>query len=282
MYRLKRLVKRGRDAAYCWVGRIAGTVGLDLLADPVFVVGTGRCGTSLLVKMLESHPGILVFPDEANHLWHPKLYSMRSHGPTVPPIEVDPAQFTATSVGSWPVGHARRIRHTFAGFQLTRGTTKTFVVKSAMVAFMLPTIRDIFPNARFIHIYRRGPAVVRSYFEKNYGRYSHHRMSQRDYLYCCAQYWNDCILEIERAKANMSLESEHHPFFEVSYEALCRTPKETLQQIAGYLHTDVSGFQFDLSRIVNRNYKICLTDGEADDLVKIMRPGLILKGYASG
>ena len=65
---------------------------------PVFVVGTGRSGTTLLVKILKSHRDLVPYPSEANELWHPNLYPYDRRTIDAPPILFDPAEFTARSL----------------------------------------------------------------------------------------------------------------------------------------------------------------------------------------
>ena len=54
-----------RHTGYRIVGSLAAALGYRT-RSPVFIIGTGRCGTTLLVKILNSHPQLVGFPDEAN------------------------------------------------------------------------------------------------------------------------------------------------------------------------------------------------------------------------
>jgi hypothetical protein len=40
-------------------------------------MGTGRCGSTLFSRVLESHEDILIYPTEANNLFYPKTYPFR-------------------------------------------------------------------------------------------------------------------------------------------------------------------------------------------------------------
>ncbi len=271
-----------RDAATRFAFPLAGIVA-DLIAfhvrQPIFVVGTGRCGTSLLVRMLGSHPSIARFPGEANDLWHPKLYPTEKSRIETPPIEVFPHKFTELSIESWPPNHSERIIKTFSGFNLIVGRWKTLLVKSAMISFMIPKIVEMFPGAKFIHIYRYGPFVVDSYFKKNFGKYSRYIYSEEEYYRFCARYWNHCIMEIEKSKASLSL-VKRNKYFELSYEDLCTTPKDILMSLAEYIGVERNGFTFDLSTI--RCAKGRITDpGEKWKafVYEEMYPAMKLKGY---
>lgn len=262
------------------VGRSGRAFGVEL-RRPVFIIGTGRCGTTLLIKILGSHPRLVGFPSEANELWHPKLEPFESASIDLPPIEIDPRKFTEVSVTNWPSGYDEVIRDTFSGFHILNGSSKTFFTKSAMISFMIPNILSIFPDARIIHIFRFAPSVVESYFKKNFGKYSRYVYPDQEYRAFCANYWNACILEIEKRKNELRL-VEKRQFLEFSYESLCANPRAILDDISNFVGVDPSAFRFDLSTIASHNDKApdYATDPERAALLETMTPGMRLKGYA--
>jgi hypothetical protein len=270
------------DTVCSLVGKTGRAFGL-FMKHPLFIIGTGRCGTSLLVKILNAHLGLSGFPGEANELWHPKLEPFETSSLDIPPIEVDPKRFTDVSVANWPLNHGERIRDIFSGFHLITGPSRVFFTKSAMISFMIPKILELFPDARFVHIYRYGPSVVESYFKKNYGKYSRYKFTEKDYRLCCARYWKSCILEIEQRKTDLSL-GEKGRFLEFSYESLCYSPKGVIDDIANFLGVDSDGFRYDTSRIISQNYKVedYTRNPDRAELLDIMSTGLNLKGYKPG
>src|SRR5450759_2239818 len=88
------------DAACSLIGRTGRAFGFST-KQPLFIIGTGRCGTSLLVKILNTHPGLSGFPGEANELWHPKLEPFETNSLDIPPIEINPRHFSDVSVAHW-------------------------------------------------------------------------------------------------------------------------------------------------------------------------------------
>jgi hypothetical protein len=271
------LRKRVFDTA-CWLAGMAARAVRFKVRHPVFIIGTGRCGTTLLVKILKTHPSLSAFPGEANELWHCKLEPFETTLLDTPPIEIDPKRFCETSVANWPSRHGEKIRDIFTGFQLITGPSKILFTKSAMISFMIPEILEIFPDARFIHIYRSGPSVVESYCKKNFGKYSRFTFTEKEYRGYCARYWNACLLEIEQRRQDLSLEARGQ-FLEVSYENLCKNPSEVVNSIAKLIGVSPDGFRFDLSQISSQNHKVGAGDPERAELVQIMSPAMKLKGY---
>jgi hypothetical protein len=269
------------NARYIIKGTIATVLGHGL-KNPLFIIGTGRCGTTLLVQVLKSHERLLGFPGEANELWHPKSYPFATRSIETPAIVEDPQRFTDISLANWPVFQAWKIRKTFAGYRSANGPSKTLFVKSAMISFMIPKILSLFPDARFMHIFRNGPSVVASFLKKEWSKYSGCFENEPRYLLHCAGYWNDCILEIEKRKAQLSLVAKG-AFLEFSYEKLCEDPKAVLGRIGEFLRVPSEEFHFDISQISSRNYKV--GDVKKDEtwapLLEIMSPGMKLKGYVT-
>ena len=247
---------------------------------PFVIIGTGRTGTNLLESILKTHPDIAMFPGEANELWHPRLVPFNSSTVDVPPIEIDPQHFSEVSLAHWPIGHVRTIQDVFEGFHWLRGSSKVLVTKSAMLSFMIPEVLAVWPDAKFIHLYRHGVAVVESYVKKNHGKYVRFSYERNDYRLHCARYWNACILEIERRKQQLSLDLRGR-LIEFSYESLCQDPAEVLSRLAGFLGVKAEGFSVDRASITDQNYKTrdLKSSPEGTELMDVMSQGLRLKGY---
>lgn len=250
------------------------------LRQPVFVIGTGRCGTSLLSSILDSHNQILGFPEEANELWHPKSYPFRTRTIETPAIVENPQEFTSVSISHWPRNHELKLQNTFTGYHFAKGRDKIFFVKSAMISFMIPRILAIFPGARFIHIFRFGPAVVDSLMKKEWKKYGNYFDSRREYQIYCAKYWRDCLLEIEKRKTQISLESSN-AFLEIRYERLCEYTSEVLDELGSFLSISAKDFAFDTREVNSRNMKpgAYLENEEWAELLHVMAPALTLKKY---
>ena len=278
---VRQLLKHATLSASPAFGRFAEQLGMPL-KQPVFIVGSGRCGTSLLVKVLNSHRNLIGFPGEANDLWHPTLYPFSNTASYTLPIEADPERFTNASLADWPDRHERKIRQAMAGFHLLAGRYKTFFAKSAMISFMIPKILTIFPAARFIHIYRYGPSVIDSYVKKNFGSQARGTDSytKEEYYRICARYWNQCLLQIEETQRALSL-SERGAFLEFSYENLCDDPRDTLNDVAEFMEVSANDYRYDLTKIESANYKVVQSRFDYQSYAEEIRPAMQLKGYWS-
>ncbi len=279
---IKKIAKRATiNISYCT--GILDEIYRFQISQPFFIVGTGRCGSSLLYRILKTHPDISGFPSEANDLWHPKFESTSNAQLRTHPIESDPMTYTKLSVNCWPHNHSKKIKRTFNGFHLIKGRQKVFFIKSAMISFMIPQIIKIYPEAKFIHIYRSGPSVVESYFKKNYQKYKNYRPKANEYYLTCAQYWNKCILKIEEDVNILSLNAKN-AFWELSYESLCDNYDATLKELATFLNVSFDKFTFNKYQIHNCNYK-AVNAHQNPNLKELInheiQTAMKLKGYIS-
>ena len=246
---------------------------------PVFVVGTGRSGTTLLVKILDSHRDLVAYPSEANELWHPNAYPYDRRTIDAPPFLFDPAEFTTRSLASWTPGHERAIRRTLDGFMLARGRGRRLVLKSAMVSFMVERLTRVVPDALFVHIYRRGPSVVSSFVKKEWPKYGG-MVDEAEMRLHCAHYWSSCLIELHRANEALGL-SARGQWFECAYERLCAEPRRVLREMSDYAEIDLAAYAFDLSNIQSRNEKVghVASDQAWKPSLEAMQAAAVLKGY---
>lgn len=272
---------RARYALYGAVGRLAGRRA-PTPYRPVFVIGTGRCGSTLFQRIMASHGALADFPGEANELWYPAAYPYATRTIETPPIVVDPAGFTRRAVAAWKPGHAEHIKRVAAGFLLTEGRgARRVLFKSAMISFLVPELLEIFPDARFVHLYRNGFSVVESFAKKEWHKYADMMASPDEYRRHAAGYWNACLEEIARVGHELELVASGR-LHELSYEELCAAPRETLASLAGFLEIDASGFGYDVSRIRSSNDKAAALASSplGKELFAIMESQMTARGYA--
>jgi LPS sulfotransferase NodH len=212
---------------------------------PVFLIGCARSGTSILKRRIALHPDVAGYPSEANHLWHPRSYPWVASDRTRPPLWADPARFSALSLGDWDDAHGRRIASEFGWYQrLWR--KPVFLNKSAMVAFILPAIVRLFPDARILHIQREAAAVALSYARKEHAkmqgslpayRAAGYAMDFDAMLLRMAANWSEHEREIERARRALALDARG-AYFRLAYEDLCAEPEAWLAKTHEFLGLD--------------------------------------------
>lgn len=263
------------------------TLGRRYLMRPVFLVGSGRSGTSYTAKLLGCHPEIAAFPGEALHLWHVNTYPYHVKRPDVPPYWIDPAAFSEYSVSQWPRDWEGRIQDEFGWFSRSSGR-KVFLNKVVMNNFMLPKMLEIYPRAKFIHLVRNGLSVVLSYQKKEREKYQHPIYQKhvdpndtRAIRAHKAQCWNDGILRVEQDRCDYFSQDN---FLEIKYEDLISEPQATILRMLLFVGLKMSqspDFVEKINLLSDKNYKARaeLEDSEISSLCEVMRPALALKGY---
>ena len=231
--------------------------------NPFFIIGCGRSGTSLLLKVLADRREIAAYPDEANNLWHPQAYPWHESKLSIPAFWSEPYSFTRMSLQNRTEKDDRKIKAIFAIYQAIAGG-KCFLNKSVTISFMLPEVLKLFPTARFIHLVRDGRAVALSYAKKQLKKQAEFSdiykargsyLSLEVLLESCARHWQEHILCIERYKSEINLTSNGQ-LLEIRYEDFCENPLLYLNQIAEFMEIDNTVFiDRDYSTIKTQNYK---------------------------
>jgi len=211
----------------------------DIDHNPFFIVGSGRSGNTLLRRILMSHSELYIPPETYvlgrsiktfqrynNMLWKDLVHL------TLSIFEFHPEFVTfdcwlgplAKEVAFAPVA-SRNLAYILDKFYRYHAEIKGFTPvrwgdKTPLNVYDLPDIRKAFPQAQFIHILRDGCDVVESYL----------RVGIYDDIRSAGQRWSSSV----SAYADFS-----HKFpgscFEVRYEDLVVTPRETVLAICDFL-----------------------------------------------
>ncbi|MBL1215750.1 MAG: sulfotransferase [Ignavibacteriae bacterium] len=257
------------------------------IKNPVFLIGLGRSGTTKLLHILSKHNDIAAFPVEGNMYWHPKSYPWIETDLSRPPFWFDPHKFTSLSVSDWTPYYEKRLKSVFGAYKFLFRRKKIFLNKNVMLNFMIPKILELFPNAKFINLYRDGRAVAYSYAKhevakikknENEFRSRNYYSSFEQVLYKMCELWSKSIQEVENMKKNNSTIN----LFEMSYEDFCSNPKLHLDKVFEFLKIDPSGLDsIHYADVKSMNYKFAteLTEEVQENMLKIMTPVLKLKGY---
>lgn len=122
---------------------------------PIFIVGTGRSGSTILGKVLSMHRDV-GFLNEPKALWYTivKEEDVNGHfnrGPAR--YHLDERQATLERI--------KQARRLFSFYSILTGS-KRVLDKNPEITFRVPFVRAIFPDARFVFLVRNGWDTVHS------------------------------------------------------------------------------------------------------------------------
>jgi Sulfotransferase family len=197
---------------------------------PFFIVGCPRSGTTLLRRLLNSHPRLAI-PGESHFIPHLRrgyrdprndrearelaarilrLRWIRDWGMTIEPSafagDRTLRQILARLYGAW--AHDR---------QKVRWGDKT-----PQYVAVIPVLLDIFPDARIVHIIRDGRDVALSLVDVRFGANN---------VFVAAREWRHLVTAGRRAGAALPPET----YLEIRYEALLDRPAETMAAVCAFL-----------------------------------------------
>lgn len=132
-----------------------------MLKKPIFLVGCMRSGTTILADLLGKHPNIIHCPFELRGVW-----SREGKVPMASPKTLDRKCPCLKEMDVKPGQRARLIRAFFAEMKKNKGNKNLnnafFLNKNPHLGNKLPFVNALFPDARFIWIYRDMPSVAAS------------------------------------------------------------------------------------------------------------------------
>jgi hypothetical protein len=126
-----------------------------MIEAPIFIMGQGRSGTTVLGKVLSLHPKI-GFLNEPKALWH----IAHPHEDLIGNFTDEPARYILTD-NEVTASIASRLRRLYSGYLWLTGTAR-ILDKYPELLFRVSFIRKIFPDARYLLLARNGQAVCRS------------------------------------------------------------------------------------------------------------------------
>lgn len=202
----------------------------DARSAAPFIVGTGRCGTTLLRLMIDAHPDIAI-PPETHFIPGLAEKVLGSKDPVKEFIA------TVTSCPHWPNFHleverlASRLAQ-LSPFDLADAIRAFYQLycdkfgkprwgdKTPLYAESMQLIQRILPEARFIHLIRDGRDVALSVKDLWWGPNS---------IWSAAEWW---VAGIKSARRQ--IEQLTH-YMEIRYEDLVNDPETVLKRVCAFI-----------------------------------------------
>ena len=206
--------------------------GAGITVPVPFIVGTGRCGTTLLRLMLDAHPDLAIPPEthfipdvvrRCTGASDPRsaFLAALQENPTWPDFGLDVRDLREAIADLAPFDIGNALRRFYQLYAECRGKTR-WGDKTPGYAAAMRLVHEHLPEARFIHLIRDGRDVALSYHDVWFGPAS---------VPEAAAWWLTRI-EVARVEA-ASLPAGQ--YLEVRYEDLVQRPETVLQEICGFL-----------------------------------------------
>lgn len=197
----------------------------DLIA-PIFIGGTGRSGTTLLRVILDSHPDIysggeIKIIEYVVDLWK----KMRGvFAPSLSGYHIDD-EFIDKQF--------KTFLSSFFSEVLERSGKKRIAEKTPENLLLMGPLKQLFDDAKFIHVIRDGRDVACSLITMNWGD---PLLGERSWftenISSAARYWKQTILEIREQERDHLTMSD---YMEITYEKLVNDLRQTVEQVLTFL-----------------------------------------------
>lgn len=242
------------------------------VADPVFVLCMGRSGSTLLRFLLDAHPELACPPETSLPALCGQLavvWSLIEGAPLSANRGDAPPQVPDTAIAG-----IRRMVDEMTGGYLARRGKKRFCDKSLGSARSAGLLLRIYPEARFVCLYRHPMDMIRSGLDacpwglNGYGFDQYAGSSPGNAVLALARYW------LDHATAIAAFEEQHQDrCHRVRYEDLVTAPEEAAADLFGFLDVAPAPgitercFTGERERFGPADYKIWATSAITGDSV---------------
>ncbi len=245
-----RLLRKLRNVGGDITRTVYSTLPFQGISRPVFIIGCGRSGTTIFGTALSKHRYV-TYLNEPRHLWFsaypetdiwtPKAYS-RNGKLVLAAADVEHRK-------------SKKISRLFR-FETIKSRRPVLIEKLPINNFRLNFIHQIFPDARFIHVYRNGLEVARSIEKLSEGggwfgaksykwdklvEYALSRDDTNNLPALCSTYFDKGLLEW-RLSTEAAVEFLRYlpddAFFELKYYELIEYPVNTTSQVFEFIGID--------------------------------------------
>jgi hypothetical protein len=221
--------------------------------QPVFIIGCGRSGTTVLGEVLSKHDQV-VFLNERRDIW---LSAYPKTDIWTPEARLRDGKMLLTAADT-ELPRNRILQRAFA--RELRGCSSSVLLEKLPVnSFRLEFIHAIFPNARYIHIFRSGIEVARSIelwcTKKRWFGHGDYKWQQLREVAAMdvktSRLPELCQTDFERGLLEWRLSTEQVVRFltklpqtrwcEVCYDELTSSPVATVEKILSFLNLGLAG-----------------------------------------
>ncbi len=235
----------------------------SLSCDPLFIIGAGRSGTTLLRSMLVAGGQISITPETQI------IHNLATKYPILQGLGWEDLSCFIVSMFEGHVGYEMWNINVYPVYQKLKNlpekqrslakiidevfrfyaeqkfpNAQLWGEQSPIHTFYLPYIHAIFPRARYLHLLRDGRDVVSSWVKKN----------GDDYLPEAVYRWQ---ISVERFRA-FQKKMNPNQVIEIRYEDLVQNPEKVLKEICLFVGIDYSSEMLDywkLPSTIESKYK---------------------------
>lgn len=211
-----------------------------MIRHPIFIVGMPRSGTTLLTKMLDAHPDIVISPE--THFFSLSPFDVRAQGraaaqralhfllqqPDVQKMRLTDAEIRhiERAIDAAPAPGAATAFETLVRTYADRFQAEAWGEKTPDHLAHVPTIAQVFPDAVFICIQRDVRDVCLSL---------RGLLWNRDTMLESVWTWRNYVVKSETYRRTLS-----DRYMEVRFEDLVLRPRDVLQSICRFLDAPFS------------------------------------------
>lgn len=285
---------------------------------PIFIVGTGRCGSTIFHQIFSHHPQVAWLSKYCEKYPSKPYYNriaMQMLDSPLPSRYVRKLVYPLEAYEFWDRYCAGGFSKPYRDLLKEDVTPKTKKMVQKVMAAMLTRkrtrllikitgwprigfLKEIFPDAKFIHVYRDGRAVVNSFLGVDWwlgwrgpanwrwGELTAEQQAKWEKYDCsfvalAAICWEILMTAQERAKQRIPSDD----LMEIRYEDLCQDPVKAFQMAAEFSglewssRFEVTVNQFSL-RNTNYKWQEHLSDAQQKILNECLSDALKKYGYA--